>query len=200
MALTTPLLYQSLLVSRVAGVFPFAGVAYDGMAIGLTNGIMQWLRLPANLSMTGVSTGTAGSGAIVTPISRLTVPPNVGVMIPALSGAGMNGPLSFSLATSVATGISQAFSLYGQYAGPSVGVAVGADVSKVTVSNAASLIGILNLTLRASMGPGTATSMMAQGLGSGVAALLLLGSGTAPVAGVTTAPSASVGVTTSMVV
>ena len=201
MALTAPLLYQSLLASRLSGVFPFGGVAYDSFAIGLANGVDQWAHVPVNLALAGVSTGQSGTGTIGVPASRITVPPNTGLLVSALSGAGMQGPLSLSLASSVAAGIATGFSLYAQYTGVSVGVGVGADVSKVVLANAATLVGILEVTLRASMGPGLALSMMSLGLGNGIASLLLLGVGAAPVVGSTTPPyNTTVGATTSMVV
>ena len=123
------------------------------------------------------------------------------LMQSALAGAGMVGPLSQSLAVVVTLGISQAFSTSGQYAGVSPTVAVGADISKVTVANGPSLIGILNANLSAVLGPGPALGFMTTGLGMGIASLLLQGTGAGPVTGTPVVPPvASGGVTNSVVV
>lgn len=200
MALTIPSLYESLLQSRTAGGFPFNGAPYDSFALGLATGVVQWgVGQPYNLALIGVATGTAGAGTIATPTSKLIVPPAVGVVVAALSGAGMQGQLSLALATAVTMGISQGFNFYGQYSGVATGVGVGSDISKIVVANAPTLVGILESTLRASLGSGLATSLMTQGLGNGIASLLLLGTGIAPVTGVA-AGSPTSGATNSVVV
>jgi len=182
MALTPNQLYQTLAQNRASGGFPFGGVPYDGLAQGVASGVIQWgINQPTNLALKGVATGQPGMGMIEAASSKLVIPPTVGVVVSALSGAGMQGPLSLSLATAVTMGISQGFSSYGQYSGVAAGISVGQDVSKVIVANGPALVGILQGTLRASLGAGAALSMMAQGLGIGIASLLLLGVGTASV-------------------
>jgi len=200
-ALTSNVIYAALAANRASGGFAFAGVPFDQLAQGIAVGVWQWgVGQPQNLGLTGAAAGVSGGGAIVPATSRLSVPPNSGVVYGALVGAGMVGGLASPLATSVALGISQAFSVSGQYAGPVVGVGTGADVSKVAVSNAATLIGILRATLSAVLGTGPALSQMATGLGNGIAALLLLGTGQAPVVGTPTVPAFPAATATTSVV
>jgi len=199
MALTVPTLYQALLASRFSGGFPFAGVPYDALALGIASGVVQWgIGQPTNLALTGWATGIAGAGTIPAVSSRLLIPSTASVVVAALSGAGMKGPLSLSLATAVAMGIAQGFTASGQYWGTVAGVGTGTDVSRITVANAPALVGILESTLRSSLGSGLATSMMTQGLGNGIASLLLQGTGTASVVGVVSGGPAS-GTTNSVV-
>ena len=126
MALTPPLLTSLLLASRASGTFPFAGAAFDLLAQGIANGVCAWgIYQPQNLALTGVATGTAGSGFVLPPASRLIVPPNVPAVLGALTAAGMNGPLGLALATVVSNGIAGTFTGYGQYGGMVAGVGVG---------------------------------------------------------------------------
>jgi|SaaInlV_200m_DNA_4_1039719.scaffolds.fasta_scaffold03298_2 hypothetical protein len=202
MALAPPVIQSALLSVRAAAPHPFAGINFDRLALGIGLAVSQWgVGQPQNLALFGAATGLAGVGAINPLTTRLVVPPTVGLMQSALAGAGMVGPLSQSLAVVVTLGISQAFSTSGQYAGVSPTVAVGADISKVTVANGPSLIGILNANLSAVLGPGPALGFMTTGLGMGIASLLLQGTGAGPVTGTPVVPPvASGGVTNSVVV
>lgn len=203
MALTPPALYSALVRYRGAGVFPFQGAAFDVLAFGIASGVCQWgVGQAANLALVGAAAGGAGGGAIVTPASRIVVPVAPSVMIAALSGAGIQGALASSLAIVVSGGISDGFGIFAQYSGVSAGVGQGADVSRVVVANAPSLTGILTQTVASAAGAvGMSLPMIAQGLGVGIASLLLLGTGTAPVTGAITFPTfPATGITNSVVV
>jgi hypothetical protein len=183
-ALTPNIIQGSLLSARTASPHPFNGVNFDRLALGIGMGVASWaVGQPQNLALTGVATGLLGSGAILAPTSRLIVPPNPGLVQAALVGAGVAGVLAASLALVVSLGVSQAFTSAGQYTGPSATVGTGADVSKVTVSNPATLVGILNGTLLAAVGAGLSLTSLAAGLGNGIASLLLQGTGTGAVVG-----------------
>ena len=192
MALTPSFIQSALLANRVTGPLPFFGPNFDKLALGLGLGIFQWaVSQPANLALTGAATGLVGAGVIVSATSKLIVPPQVNVVHAALVGAGVAGPLSSSMSIVIANGVSQAFTLSGQYTGPVGGVGVGADVSKVTVANAPALAGILMVTLSSVMGAGPSLGMLTAGLGVGIASLLLLGAGTGVVAGSPSYPTVS---------
>ncbi len=202
MALTTDLLYGSLLQARTSGAHALLGVKYEDLARGFANAFLLWSQSPTNLALAGYSTGLAGTGGIVTTMSRLTIPLNVSAMLSALLGAGVGGPQASSLATVMTSGVASCLNQYGQYAGVSTGVGSGSDVSTFTVLNAASLTGILTMTWSSIFGTlGASMPMMARGLSVGVAQLLALGVGNAPVLGVTSVPPlAAVGTTMSRVV
>lgn len=199
--LTAPGIYGALMSTRFAGPFPFGGISYDLLAQGVSSALIAWgVGQPQNLALTGLATGVSGAGTIFMLASKIVLPVNVGVVQAGLTGAGMAGPLAGSLAVAMATGLSQAFTSFGQYQGVSAGVAMGTDISKVTVANTATLVGILTSTLAAVLGAGPALPMMATGLGVGITGLLLLATGSAAVTGVPTVPPAAVtGVTTSVV-
>jgi hypothetical protein len=78
-------------------------------------------------------------------------------------------------------------------------VGAGSDSSKISIANAASLIGILNGVLSSVMGAGPAIGMLSTGLGNGIAALLLQGTGSGAITG-GGSPYAASGVTTAVVV
>lgn len=184
MALTPQILYADLAATRAAGGFPFTGFSFDQMAWAVAFSVASWgVGQKFNLGLTGIATGTAGGGAVNPLVSRLVVPPNPGVVIGSLASAGMVGALGVSLGTVVGLAIPKTFSTVGQYSGVSLGVGVGADVSKITTANAATLIPILSANLASFLGPGPASPMMAVGLGNGIALLLLAGTGSGSVVG-----------------
>jgi hypothetical protein len=195
--LTPANLYQVFLANRAL----FNGPNFDLLALGLSTGIVSWaVGQPQNLALSGISTGVAGAGVIAPVSTRLVVPPTVSILSGTLIGARVAGPLSGPLATVVTLGVSQAFSTYGQYSGVAAGVGAGADVAKVTVANAATLIVILQQSLSV-LGAGPALRMVAVGLGNGIAGLLLTGTGTGVVTGATVVPPVGAsGITTSVVV
>jgi len=189
MALTPNLIQAAILANRSSGSFAFLGIPFDQMALGIGVGLSSWaVSQPSNLSLTGIATGVAGAGSIVTVTSRILVPPTVTAVSSGLVGAGMLGPVSPALATTITLGISQVFNTYAQYFGLVAGVSNGADVSRITVANPSTLIVALQSALAGSMGSGPALSLLATGLGVGLTNLLLLGTGQATVAGVPSYP------------
>lgn len=198
MPLTPALFYADLAAARVSGVFPMAGINFDRMALGLSAGVAAWaVNQPQNLALQGTASGSLGSGSITS--GKLVVAPNPPVVIAALASAGMVGPLSVSLGTIVGLAIAKTFTQGGLYTGVSPSVGVGADVSKVIVSNASTLIPVLLGTLGSYLGPGPGMPLMAMGLGNGIAQMLMLGAGTGSVVG-SSGPSPATGITTSVVV
>ena len=189
MALTPNFIQVSILANRAAAPFPFLGILFDQLALGVGIGITTWaISQPQNLALSGVATGVAGAGSIVFAASKLLVPPTVAAVSAGLAGAGMVGPASPALATIMALGVSQAFTTYAQYFGVVAGVSNGLDVSKITVANPATLTAALQASLTGTMGAGPALSQLVAGLGVGLANLLLLGTGQATVAGIPTYP------------
>jgi len=202
MALTQPTIQSALMATRSAGSHPFMGAQYDRLVLALSTALATWgVGNPANLALTGTATGTSGVGAVVPAMTRVVVPPNVGVLLGALQGASLRGPLGTALATSVALGISQAFATAGQYSGPSPTVGTGADVAKVTTVNEGALVAVLQGTLSGLMGAGPMSQSLALGLAKGITMMLLQGTGFGTVVGSPTVPPTPlVGVTPRSVV
>ena len=196
MALTVPVIVANLNATRAAGGFPFLGINFDRLALGVALAITQWgVSQPQNLALGGLATGSLGTGVV---LGQVIVPPNIAAMQAGLTSAGMVGPLSVSLAVVMALGLSQAFSTSAQYTGPSGLVGIGADVSKIVVANTGTLVPIMQASLVAQLGPGPASPMMSSGLSIGTTNLLLLGTGAGAITGQPTGGPGT-GLTTSVV-
>lgn len=189
-------IYQTLAANRTI----FNGPNFEPFALGLSTGVCAWaIGQPQNLALSGLATGVTGVGAVVPVTTRLTVPPTVSIIQSSLIGAGAAGPVSTNLAIVVTLGVSQAFSIYGQYSGLSPSVGAGVDVSKVVIANSLTLIGILQQSFSV-LGFGPSLKMLSVGLGTGIANLLLSGTGIGTVIGTPTVPPVpTVGVTASVV-
>ena len=198
MALTPPVLYADLVSARSSGAFAFSGIPFDQLAMAVAYAMAAWFPLQG-VRLKGTCVGTAGAGAINTPVSRLFLVPNPSLVIGGLTSAGMSGPLSVSLGTVISSGIAKSVTSYGQYAGGVSGVGVGGDVSKAVSSNGSLLVSQLSSFLSAMMGSGPAMSQMAAGLGAGIAALVLGITGTGTVIG-TSSVSPATGQSNSWVV
>jgi hypothetical protein len=198
MPLTPALFYADLVAARTAAPFPMAGVQFDRMALGIATAVHLWAAgQPQNVLLQGAAAGATGGGVV--PTGKLVIPPNPAVMIASLNAAGMVGPLAISLGTIVGIAVPKTFSTSGMYVGVSPGVGVGADVAKVVLSNAPSLVALLISNLAAFSGRGPALAQMANGLGNGIARCVLLGFGFGNVVGVP-GPSPAGTTTTSVVV
>lgn len=197
MALTPNVIYGALFSARSAGAHAFLGVNFERLALGISMGITQWgVGQSSNLALKGLAAGISGAGSINPVSTKITVIPAIPLYLSAFSGANLNGPLATSLASVMATGISQAFGSSAQYVGPVPGVGAGADVSKVVTANAATLATTLNSTLRGTLGSGQALPLMVKGLSDGITQHLLTGIGAGSVVGSTTVPPAPSSATT----
>lgn len=173
------------------------GTAMSRFAAALSTAIYNWTVTPTNVRLTGVTTGTAGAGNVT---GKLIVPPAPQVMQAGFLAAGVTGPQSSRVATAISSAISTAFTATGGYTGPSAGVGVGTDASKVTVANAATLASQLMAVLVPILGgSGPAASTVARGISIGVAGQLLLGTGIGVVAG-SVSPTPSVGTSSGQVI
>jgi hypothetical protein len=170
-----------LIPSQIAAQIRLAAPLFTGTmwvpvseAIGMA--VTAWaMGGPQNVMLTGVNTGVLGGGVVT---GKLICPPAPPLVIGACTAAGNTGPMVSMLATAASIGVSTAISQSGMYAGPSAGTGSGVDFSKVVSANPATLIALLDTMLRAYTGGGGAgISMLATGLGSGIAANVMLGFG-----------------------
>lgn len=114
----------------------FLGPTFGPLSIAIGQAVHTWAILPTNLALTGVTTGTAGSGLAT---GLVTVPPNPLLAASMFTANGVVGPTGVSLARAIGIGIPAAFTAGAQYAGLSVGVSSGTDLSKISVVNPATL-------------------------------------------------------------
>jgi len=192
MALTPQLYFADLVGTRAAAMFTFGGIVFDQLAWALATAMTLW---GPTVQLRGIATGSAGVGTMNVPTTKIALAPNPGIVISGLISAGMEGPLGLSLGAVAGQAIPRTISAVGQYAGGVAGVGIGGDVSKVVAADASSLTSIL-LTQMASFmgGAGSASAMMARGLATGIANLLLTATGAGSVIGF---PSTSPGTGTS---
>lgn len=180
MALTSTIITSSILSAGP----DLLGPTFSLLCNAIGNSVFTWSTLPANLALTGITSGVIGSGIVN---GKLTVIPNIAIIQTALAGQAVAGIVAPSLAKAVAIGIATAFSSSAQYLGSSVGVAIGSDVSFVSVSNAATLIPLLITNMQSSFGSvGASANSVALGLANGIASLLQTAQGAGSVAGIPT--------------
>jgi len=141
-------------------------------AVGIA--VMRWSVLPANVTVLGAVVGAAGTGVVTGKFYLPSVPLPVSS---SLAAAGVLGALSPQVATAVGVGIGNAYTASAGYRGASVG-AVGAEVSKVSFANPATLVQGLIQSFAAFQIRGPTAGTLAMGLGSGIAAMFLTGTGT----------------------
>ncbi len=200
MALTPGSFLLSLNNARFAGPFQMDGPAFSLLAQGISQGLSTWaVGNSTNLALQGTAVGTAGTGTIIPPTSRLFLLPLSTFLITALTGAGIAGPVSTSLALVVTQAVSETFSTVGQYVGTSALVGVGQDISSVVVANPVTLAAILQSTLIGAGVAGPTSGSLSTGLAQGVTSLLLTMTGTGTIVGTPSAVAAT-GVTNSFVV
>lgn len=192
MALTAPAITGAIIAAQV-GTFPGSqSLPKIAQAVGLS--LPSWIRIPTNALSLGAAVGIAGVGTVQ---GKMGFVPT-GQVILALKGAGMNGSMANGVGAAVEAGVAVTLNATAQYAGVSPSVGVGADASKIIVSNPGTLIPILLSNLQASGINGQQATQLSVGLGNGIAALVATGFGFGGVVGVGTGVSGA-GATTSVV-
>jgi hypothetical protein len=184
MGLNAPLIYSSLKLYSNAGEFNFNGPAFDQLAWAIAHAVAEWIDNPSNVALAGLAAGTAGVGYIPEHTSHLIVLPVVPLMTMSMEAAGMNGPLMPSLSIVVTLAISHVITQFGGYTGICPTVGVGTDMSKVVIANVGALVEQLVQEMKGQNMTGPANLRMANGLGMGIAALVLTGFGWGVVVGV----------------
>jgi len=192
MALTANIISSAIQAAALADLTgPNAAKLFS--AIG--KAVHAWITIPINVYLTGITTGQAGVGSIS--VGKLFMLPAIPLITAGLVGASQTGPTSLLLAKAVSIGLATAISGSGTYSGFSVGVAVGADISKVVFANPATLVPLLTANMAGDLGGfGANAASVAAGLAVGIANQVLTITGVGVVAG-TPAPSPTPAVGTS---
>jgi hypothetical protein len=168
------------ILSAGQGNFPGSqNLARVASAVGRT--LPLWLPLLTNVNVVGVTSGVAGVGTVN---GKLFVSGGAALVVASLRQAGLGGPTATGLGLAVGTGVSAVLNSSAQYLGVSFGVGVGADASKVSFTNSATLIPLLLSNLRAAGVQGPQGPQLATGLGRGIAQLVQTGFGFGAVVGV----------------
>jgi len=192
MALTPPIVTGAILAAGPE----LKGENWFRIATVVGTAVSVWAQVPANLALTGVTQGTVGAGAVT---GKITVAPNPAPVLAAAVSVGLLGFVTPSVCRAVGMGVAAAVTASGQYIGTSAGVAVGTDISKVSVANPATLTGTIS-SIAASTGLlGLSMQQLSAAFGTGLSVMLLTGAGTGVVAGVA-GPSPGFGTSVSRVV
>jgi len=168
-----------------ASIIAAGGAVYPGsqdlpriaQAIGAS--LPVWFQSPTNVLLNGVTAGFLGAG---TATGKVTFVPT-GQIIFALNSVGLNGPTAQGLGAAIEAGLVAILNVNASYIGVSVGVGTGTDITKVSISNPATLLPILLANLQAAGINGQQAAQLASGLSTGIAALVQTGSGFGAVAG-----------------
>jgi len=193
MAITTASL-SGAIISFGQARFP-GSQTIPKIAPAVARSILSWVSAPVNVTMQGITVGTAGVGSVNGKL-LLSGPPNI--VSAGLAQAGVTGPSSAGIGLSVGAGILSTFNASAQYTGASAGVGTGSDTSKVTQANPATLIPILLANLTANTVAGISNTTFATGIATGIANLLLTGAGIGGVVG-SASPVGAAGTSVSVV-
>lgn len=178
MPLTAPIITQAI----IAAGPDLHGPSWIRLATVVGIAVSSWAQIPANLTLQGVTAGAMGSGIVTGKIAVTPVP----ITVPAgMLAAGLIGIEAASMGRAIGMGTAIAFNASALYQGASVGVGSGTDISKVTLSNSPSLVLALSIAASSTGMVGVNIPRLCAGIGSGIATLLLTGTGTGVVAGPT---------------
>lgn len=179
---------------RTSAPFP-GGPAFDLLCQAVANAVTAWL--PAGVALVGVTSGVVGAGTVTGALAFAGAPPAVlGAM------GALHGPNVPSLATTLSAGLTAGLAGL-PYAGVSVGVGTGTDVSRVVSANVPALAQALRAAhsalCAAQGGTGSTVPAFYEALASGIAVVISTGTGTGAVAPTgPLGPSSSVGTSTSV--
>jgi len=162
------------------------------IASAVGKSLPQWLPIPTNVLAQGATVGLAGAGTVQ---GKMFVLNGAALVVAGLNQVGINGPSAQGLGTAVGSGVASVLNSSLQYSGTSAGVGSGSDTSKISLSNSATLVGILLSNLQASQVNGQQAPRLASGLGLGIANLVQTGFGFGGVSG---SPSVVPAVSTSV--
>lgn len=182
------------IISVAQAQFPGSQVT-PKLAQAVSRSVISWISVSTNVTVQGVTTGTAGAGSVN---GKMSFSGPASLVSSALNQAGVTGPTAPPIGGAVGRGVLTTLTTSAQYSGASVGVAVGADLSKVTNANAANLIPILLANLGSQSIGGASSQQLAIGLGRGIADIVKTGTGAGGVVGAPS-PTGAVGTSVSVV-
>lgn len=158
--------------------------------------VTTWALTPGNLILNGVTGGVSLVGQV--PSGKMVVPPTPDQVWASSVAHGIAGLISPSMARGIGVGVGTAFSAAAFYLAVSAGVGLGADISKVTIVNHATLVASFAATFAAFGMTGVNIAKLSSAYGIGIANQMLLGVGFGAVAPIVLLPvplaGASVGV------
>lgn len=182
------------IVSASQARYPGSNVS-PRLATAVSRSILAWISVPANVTVQGVTAGTAGVGTVNGKMLFSGAPNLVSA---ALAQAGVTGPTAPGTGLAIGAGVLATLNASAQYTGASAGVGTGSDTSKTTNANPAPLIPILISNLGSQTVAGADVSRFATGIANGISNLVLTGTGLGGVVG-SASPVGAAGTSVSVV-
>lgn len=165
------------------------GVQWQRVTLAIGTGIATWVVAPAQYSLAGVTTGSAGSGAV---LGKATITPQPIILPAAFASVSLVGVQSAIVASAIGIGACTAFNADNTYVGNSIGVGAGSDLSRINTCNATCLCASLTLAFQEQGLVGVLAGQFCTGIGIGVAGLFATVTGAGVVTGAT-GPAPAVG-------
>lgn len=185
----------SITAAILAAAPDLKGPSWVRLATVVGVAVSTWSVVPSNVSLTGVTTGAAGAGAVT---GKITIPPD---SLPVPTSALQHSLLGLnmgSMARAIGVGVATAFNASAAYSGVSIGVGSGTDVSKITLANGPALVAVLSSVALSQGMVGVHIPVLSSALGLGIATQFLAGTGFGAVAG-PVGPAPGVGTSISQV-
>ena len=86
------------------------GPAWFQLCAAIGVGVVSWSVVPANVIVTGTTTGTIGAGAVT---GKIVIPPVPAPVVASVAGAGLIGLSGAQIATAVGIGVGTSYSATG---------------------------------------------------------------------------------------
>lgn len=193
---------MALSTSAISGAIIAAAQArYPGsqvtprIASAVARSILSWISVPANVTVQGVTAGTAGTGTVNGKMLFSGAPNLVSA---GLAQVGVSGPSSSGIGLAIGAGVLSALNASAQYTGTSAAVGTGSDTSKTSNANSATLVPILIANLQGQSVAGSNAPQFASGVAMGIANIVLTGTGIGGVVG-SASPTGASGTSVSVI-
>jgi len=170
------------------------GPQFRRLAKAVGKSVAYWIKFQSNVLVIGSTNGAAGGGPVT---GKLFFAPVIPAMVGSFTASTLIGPSARKVAFAIAKGVVTSLNTTAGYRGQSTG-AIGADISKVTFANPATLIPILKSNMASQRLLGLSTTLLATAIANGVVAIILTGGGTGIAAG-PAGPAPSTGISRSKV-
>ncbi len=177
-----------------SGASSLNGPQFRRLAKAVGKSVAYWIKFQTNVLIIGSTNGAAGGGPVT---GKLFFTPVLPAMVASFTASTLTGPSARKVAFAIGKGVVTSLNATAGYRGQSTG-AIGADVSKVTFVNPATLIPILKTNMASQRLVGLSTNLLATAIANGVTAIVLTGGGTGVAAG-PAGPAPSTGISRSKV-
>jgi len=172
------------------------GPAFAQFALAVANGVSAWVAA-GGVVLVGVAAGAAGFGTVT---GKYVVVPNPLPVATGLTAGAVVGVTAPAIAVAVGVGVGTALNTDATYVGACGGVAVGKEEVIRVVADPATLTAALASAMAGAGMVGPTVPQLAAALATGIAGLVMTGTGTGVVASTAAGPIPTVSASTSRLV